>query len=138
MGGGGRRSFPTIDISPNDSDVDIVSAPKPPPVARNTDGPSMVAFPLTKTTAERKFWSGAPAATESEVEVDLAESPPLPRRRARSILSKVLFLAIFSVALTLLACEVSIAFKIPWLDPRPALVGVKRFAIEKISHLRAH
>jgi len=138
MGGGGRRSFPTIDVSPNDSDVDIVSAPKPPPVARSTDGPSMVAFPLTKPTAERKFWSGAPAASESEVEVDLVESLPPPRRRARSILSKVIFLAIFSVALTLLACEVSIAFKIPWLDPRPTLVGIKRFATEKVAHLRGH
>jgi hypothetical protein len=88
MGGDRRRSLPTIDISPNDSDVEIVSG-----------------------------------------------GPP-PRRRGRSILSKVLFLAIFSVALTLLACEISIAFKVPWLDPRPWLLSLWRFALGLLSRVR--
>jgi hypothetical protein len=113
MGGDRRRSLPTIDISPNDSDVEIVPGQNAGPVIGNTDGPSMAAFPLTRTTG----------------------APP-PRRRGRSILSKVVFLAVFSVALTLLACEISIAFKVPWLDPRPALVSLQRFAVGKFSKLR--
>ena len=51
-------------------------------------------------------------------------------------MSKVLFLAIFSVALTLLACEISIAFKVPWLDPRPALVNLQRFAVGELRKAR--
>ena len=75
----------------------------------------MAAFPLTRTTGE-----------------------PSPRRRGRSVLSKVLFLAIFSIALTLLACEISIAFKVPWLDPRPALLSFWRLAVGTFSKVRGH
>src|SRR5258708_30832365 len=116
MGGGRRRSLPTIDISPNDSDVEILSSQKPIPPSRRTDGPSMAAFPLTRTSGE--------------------SNPPPRRPRGRSFLSKVLFLAIFSVALTLLACEISIAFKVPWLDPRPALMNLQRFAVGELRKAR--
>lgn len=83
----------------------------------NTDGPSMAAFPLTRPLSVPP------------------EDPPEPRRRTRSVLSKLLFLVIFSVMLTLLACEISIAFKVPWLDPRPALAHVQRFAVKLAKSL---
>jgi len=76
----------------------------------------MAAFPLTRTSGESNL--------------------PPRRPRARSFLSKVIFLAIFSVALTLLACEISIAFKVPWLDPRPALVNLQRFAVGELRKAR--
>jgi hypothetical protein len=131
-----RRSLPTIDISPNDSDVEIVPQPKAAPAIRDKDGPSMAAFPLTTTTGERKFWSSTPDSRDPNAEVSPSSRPPPRRRRGRSFLAKLLFLAIFAVALTLLACEISISFKLPWLDPRPVLSTVKRLAVEKISHLR--
>jgi hypothetical protein len=136
MGGGRRRSLPTIDISPSDSDVEIVSEQKPGPALGNTDGPSMAAFPLTRPSSKHEVWSGPPGESgELDIEIDEAESPPPRPPRGRSILSKVIFLAIFSVALTLLACEISIAFKVPWLDPRPVLVNVQRFAVAKLAKL---
>ena len=136
MFGSRRRSLPTIDISPSDSDVEIVPVPKPGPIPGKSDGPSMAAFLLTKPTAERKLWSSESQAGEVEVDVDLADGLPAPRRRARSMLSKLIFLGIISVVLTLVACEVSIAFKVPWLDPRPTLVTLQRAAMGKLAKLR--
>jgi hypothetical protein len=142
-----RRSLPTIDVSPGDSDVEILSAPKPSPapvpeVRRpKGEGKSMAAFPLTRLTAERKFWTGGDKSPE---QVEVGEVFEVPRKRPiRAIFSKILFLAIASVVLTLVACEVSIAFKVPWLDPRPMLARATpaisragRAVAEKISHLR--
>src|SRR5262249_44821808 len=132
-----RRSLPTIDISPSDSDVEIVSDASRAPVLHNWvpsagppkgDGPSMAAFPLTRATAERKFWSGSRDA-HAELDIDVDVPAGVPRRGlGRSIFSKLLFLLIGAVVLTLIACEISIAFKLPWLDPRPALLHVKQIA----------
>jgi hypothetical protein len=134
---GRQRSLPTIDVSPSDSDVEIVSNRVEPLVNRvrrpQGDGPSMAPFQLTRPTSERKFFTGGESAPDVEPEVDLLEAPPR-RRSARSILSMLLFFVIVAAVLTLAACEISIAFKIPWLDPRPALFKIAHLAREKIAH----
>jgi hypothetical protein len=139
---GRQRSFPTIDVSPSDSDIEIVTnrspmPPVPPPVSKKKgDGPSMAAFLLTRTTAERKFWSRS-EETRTNLENDVEDPElPRPRRTGRSFFSKLLFSTIALAVLTLIACEISIAFKVPWLDPRPALSNVKRVAAEKVARLR--
>jgi hypothetical protein len=137
---GRQRSFPTIDVSPSDSDVEILSNKVQPlvhPIRRpKGDGPSMAPFQLTRTTDERKFFSGGePVVRDVEPDVEILDTPRR-RRTVRSILSLLLFLTIVVSVLTLAACEASIAFKIPWLDPRPTLYKVTHVAREKIAHLR--
>jgi hypothetical protein len=134
---GRQRSLPTIDVSPSDSDVEIVSNRVEPLVHRvrrpKGDGPSMAPFQLTRPTSERKFFSGGEVAIDVEPEVEVLDAPPR-RRSARSIFSMLLFFVIVAAVLTLAACEISIAFKIPWLDPRPVLFKIAQFAREKIGH----
>jgi hypothetical protein len=141
---GRRHSFPTIDVSPADSDVEIVSDAKPVPLHPKGDGPSMAAFPLTRTTGERKFWSGAsqgadleaPASEDDEDDDLVAAGVPRRTWTARGVISKLLFAMIGLVVLALLACEISIAYKVPWLDPRPALASAERVVNHQIARLR--
>ena len=45
--------------------------------------------------------------------------PPLPKpSRRRSLATKLLFVFAIFAAVTLLCYEVSIAYRVPWLDPR--------------------
>jgi hypothetical protein len=95
----------------------------------------MVAFPLTRTKAEQKFWTD-----EGNTAADDEEGAPvvdaLPRRRTgRSIFAKLLFTTIVLAVLTLFACEVSIAYRVPWLDPRPLLANVVRPIVAWIARL---
>ena len=132
---GGRRRFPTMDVSPSDSDVHIVPAPEPPARSHEGDAPSMVAFPLTRPRAEQKFWTDeGNAAADDEEGAPVVDA--LPRRRTgRSILAKLLFTTIVLAVLTLVACEVSIAYRVPWLDPRPMLAKVVRSIVERVARL---
>jgi hypothetical protein len=52
-----------------------------------------------------------------------------PDRVRRSLLwsfmTRLLFFLLFSVVMTLLAYEISVVFRLPWLDPRPLLAKIK-------------
>jgi hypothetical protein len=130
----------------------VVPAPEHPSTRPGPDGVTLEALSASVPAGETKEAGEATAVTPSQrkISISLAPSPtsehsffdmppkysvpppsfsepPLPKpSRLRSLSTKFLFVLALCAAVTLLCYEVSIAYRIPWLDPR-SLIGRIRF-----------
>jgi hypothetical protein len=96
------------------------------PPAYGTPESEMAAFPLARESrSDLRVEAMEALRVESPPDPPL-DLPPVRRPLGRSIVAKVLFLAIFSAAMVLLAYEISVVFHIPWLDVRWVLAQIQK------------
>jgi hypothetical protein len=102
---------PAISVSPASHPEPAISASpasQPQPVISMSPGPE---------SSEHAFWDAPPAY--SMPPADLVSQRPLPNPSwARSLLTRLVFVLILCAAATLLCYEISVAYHLPWLDPR--------------------
>ncbi len=130
----------TDDLAPPESNArvssyaKVPSRPIPVPSSNQRERVSASAF-LTKPQM-------APSETRNRhLRVRVSNEPPQSAppvvvrpgpSPTRSFFAKLLFLAILTVVLMLVATEVSIARNVPWLDPRPFLVKLWKLVAQTI------
>ena len=79
-------------------------------------GPAISVSPAP-ASSEHPFWDTPPAY--SMPPADLVSQRPLPKpSRARALLTKLVFMLILCAVAMLLCYEISVAYHLPWLDPR--------------------
>ena len=113
-----KRLTPVVPASwPENEPVDLHSEPPAPQAVAVTPSQRAISISLTPPAgAEPVFWDTAP---KYSVPPASFSEPPLPqpsRRRAR--ITKFLFTGIVGIAIALLYYEASIAYHVPWQDPR--------------------
>ena len=85
-----------------------------------------ISISLAPSPASEQSFFETPPKYSVPPPIFLSEPPRPKPSRARSLTTKLLFVLALCAAITLLCYEVSIAYQVPWLDPR-WLIGQIRF-----------